>query len=91
MIAESGGIDDGRISLDYSEMGFVLMLDGYRGLDTKIYFDWAKETPGAVNLYIRGDIHVGRIEMDETFRTSSVGSALRAIEHNQLQALIKDD
>lgn len=88
MIAKNHTTGEGELKLMRADPGFVLVFDGYRGMETSIHFD-AVETHyeaenAVVGLCIHGDILVSEIWVDNGFELSSVGSALRAIEHNQL-------
>lgn len=89
MIAKDREINEGSIELKKAPPEFKLTFEGYNGLFTVIYFDHAEVGDHTIRLSKRGgEDTVAEIENNREFDLSSVASALRAIEYNELSAII---
>lgn len=87
MITEHHKTGEGFIKLGRAPPMFHLTFEGWNGFETTVWFDYAEVHDDVVGLYLQGgEILVGEFETDLQFEKSSVASALRAIEHNELQA-----
>lgn len=84
-IAKNTKTGAGELRLENAPPGFVLVFDGYRGMETSVHFDYCEVHENSVGLYLEGDKLVSEIFTDVKFDTTSVASALRAIQHNQLK------